>query len=270
MSSLSKVVTVGMFCVFSAITQASASTIYAVGGYGDRVRTIDTETWTLSPLFNPGINWFGAADGDNERSFFATSDGGSLYRIDVIDQTVTPIGSYSGPMIKDLARDTYTGMLYGTDNSKLFRINTSTGVASLIGSFGGPAAMWALEFDPSLNTLFGVNQDNHTLYSINKNTGAATAIAVTDQDRITDLWYDVETGQTLAVANGPGRILQLDVGTGAASVLATLSAPDPDLLGLGAPIVPEPTVSSLMTIGSLIILARRLRNRSLPGKRVNP
>ena len=149
--------------------------------------------------FDLAIDWYGATDGVDTTSFFATPDGGSLYRIDVTVQTATAIGTYGGTQISGLAFNESNGILYGTDNSSLYSIDTVTGLPTLIGSFGGPDTAWAIDYDQSIDELVAVNNTDQSMYYLDMLTGSATIVGLTGQSRITDIWYDPSSGGMFGV-----------------------------------------------------------------------
>lgn len=232
-------------------TTAFALPIYGVGSSG--VYLVDTETWASQLLFDIFIDWYGATDGYDSTSFFATPDGGSLYQIDVTVQTATAIGTYGGTQICGLAYNESNGILYGIDNSSLYSIDTATGLPTLIGSFGGPDTVWAIDYDESIDELVAVNNTDQSMYYLDMLTGSATIVGSTGQSRITDIWYDPSSGNVFGVGSYPNQLYELNSLTGVATAIGTI---DHALMGLGNPI-PEPCTFILLSLGSFIAARKR-------------
>jgi len=97
-------------------------------------------------VFDPGVSWLGATDGDNATEFFATTDNGYLYRINPSGRTVTEVGYYGGPVIKELAFREDSGVLYGTDDSMLYTVNRNSGTAIVIGLMKAGGLFRAMDY----------------------------------------------------------------------------------------------------------------------------
>ena len=94
----------------------------------------------------------------------------------------------------DLAWDNDTSTLYagGASNTGLYRINTSTGAATLIGTHG-LTGLTGLTWDYTNTSLYAFNYlggSQNGLYSINPTTGAAALIGPKNGVSISDLAYD--------------------------------------------------------------------------------
>ena len=242
-------------CLATISSPTLGAIIYGVGSSDSKgVYLIDTDASTTTFLFDPDIDWHGATDGDDATSFFATLDGGSLYRIDVVGQTATAIGAYSGPQINGLAFNESSGILFGTDNSSLYSIDTTTGSPTLIGSLNGPGTVWAIDYDASIDELVAVNNADQSMYYIDMTTGNGTLIGSTGQTRITDIWYDQLSSSMFGAGSYPNQLYEINSLTGAATVIGSI---DEALMGLGNPI-PEPCTFLLFGLGSLA-LRRRCR-----------
>lgn len=208
--------------------------VYGTGAGDDAgdIFLLDTIAGTTTFVFNAGTGGlWGAANGDDDDSFFAITDATVLYRIHPVAQTTTLIGTV-GMNITGLAYDIYSGVLYGTDYANLYTIDTGTGVPTLIGSLNGPNAVWAIDYVQPIDKIVAVNQTDNAMYTIDTGTGNATYVGPTGEDRITDVWFNDTSDILFGVANLPGRILTLDINTGAATVIGTTTA---NILGLGWP-----------------------------------
>lgn len=131
------------------------------------------------------------------------------------------------------------GTQWGTNMpQKLFSINTTTGVATLIGNLGITATfpgyapqgegLGGIAYDPLLNVLYGVSCTTDNLYTIDVTTGAATLVAQLSQTGLTTrgLAYDFHLGKLWA-QDGAGVLYEIDKNTGV--ILSTInnSAPMP-------------------------------------------
>ena len=88
-------------------------------------------------------------------------------------------GTGIGTSIDDIAIDTSTGTMYGSDttNSQLITINTTTGAGTVVGSFGGSIDMEGMGFHFD-GTLYGT--EGQRVYTVNTSTGAATQVGSGD------------------------------------------------------------------------------------------
>jgi hypothetical protein len=255
-------------CAAAATSPAFADIVYGVStGLPDArgVWEIDLETANITLLFSTAAfpSWWGATDGDNTTTFFSTTFNtsladASLYRINVIDETVTLIGSYGGLNIRELAYNELNGVLYATDYSNLYSLDIATAAPTLIGSFNGPSQVWGMDYDESIGELIGVDDDTDSMYYINMATGnaafAASLSGTSSAVNLTDVWYDDVSGGMFAIT---GNVLyELDSSTG---VLTRIDTTGSNILGLGRP-VPEPATGLLVVLGSFFAFAGRRQN----------
>ena len=174
---------------------------------------------TLSGLYGVGYDQF-TYDGSSQ------SDLG-LYSIDPSTGKATLVGltglNYSTS--PDIGLSTNSDTLYFGDGNELYKIATTTGVYTDVGSFGTGAVPYEMGALVVINgVLYGADINNHTIDTINPFTGAATPGAT----------------------NNP--------------VIYGL-APDP--LPTPGPETPEPETWSLLAAGVVGLLAkRRCRQRS--------
>jgi DNA-binding beta-propeller fold protein YncE len=165
----------------------------------------------------------------------------------------------------DLAFDPTSNVLYGIQNvpsagvRDLFRINTTTGAATVIGDMMQPASdLSAMAFDASGN-LFVIDTQNKLLLSVNKSTAAVTHSQL----------MNVQLGDTAGMAFSPstGTAYVADGGTSGTNALYTLNTTTGALTLVGAtgaanglaglsfvpqqsPSVPEPSALLLLVIGA--------------------
>jgi DNA-binding beta-propeller fold protein YncE len=146
-----------------------------------------------------------------------------LVEIDPATGSSTVVGQTGvGGLASGLAYDPVTGTLYGVATlGGLYRINTSTGSASLIGATGlvFTNAHQGLAFDPETMTLFLNEADtSDSLYTLDAATGAATLVG----------------------PNGPTAGFGID--------------------GLTFGVIPEPSTGALLATGLLTLAAASRRD----------
>lgn len=183
-------------------------------------------SYGVSPSDNPGVYevhygqkvvkrfatteaWHGATDGPitKPKEFYATEQGGSLYLINPNTATITAVGNYGGPTIRELGFKEPNQVLYGTDYDNLYVINQATGEATLIGDMkvGGVTDVdlfWAMDYDEASGELLAISEATNMLYKVDVNNANLDTIGSTNVTRLTDIWYDKHTGNIYAVSNG--------------------------------------------------------------------
>ncbi len=156
----------------------------------------------------------------------------NLYKIDRATGAATLVGNMTGHTggFNGLAIDPTTNFLYGNDATAgtLWRIDPTVPSATLVGAFnGGVSTMIGITCDDDGN-LWGHDVGTDRFYSIDKATGAATAIGslgFNAQYAQCEL-YDQATGNVLLGGfngtNLTGEIRAVDVTTGATTILSSL------------------------------------------------
>ncbi len=152
----------------------------------------------------------------------ATSTAKSLYVVDPGSGLATLIGTTSSSFqALAFAPD---GTLYGVDSS-LLGIDPASGASTIIGSLGGPRAMGA-DFG-SDGELYALSLDQE-LVTVDLATGAATLIAVLDQDVGTPGSIVFDASGTLwgSGFGGPlgGILFEIDPATAAVSNITSVSS----------------------------------------------
>lgn len=115
-----------------------------------------------------------------------TPDAGSLFRFDLSKGTATRVGVIGGCFdIMDLAWDP-NGVMYGAAWNSLYRIDPTTGQATLIATITGLAAnaVMGLAIDDVGNFYVSEIIPNAPLYKLNPKTGVATKLFDTGLDYI--------------------------------------------------------------------------------------
>jgi len=250
---------------FAAFTApASAGRLVAGDIDTDNFYYVETQNAQATLVGNLGINLsFGgfAVDTSSQTlygsDFFLPVAGGfGLASIDPSTGAATEIGRHVNSInIWGLAYDSANDVLYGADGSNqgLSIIDRGTGVSTLVGLYapGQPTPLiCGLAYDTATDTLYGVDSYdnsggaqaasfgngggdspqgagvNSRLYTINRTTGAATAVgflgATLDGSNVRcGLAIDRVTGEMFAGAYD-GSLYRLDKGTGAATYLGNI------------------------------------------------
>jgi hypothetical protein len=181
-------------------------------------------------------DFISGADFDEDGIWWATEFGyygnDRLWKIDPDTGVMTLVGDegiYPGDYLNGLCYDSTQDILYGCSGLSLYTVSY-TGPATLVGSFNIPSG----------NSMIGIVCDNDgnmygytvstsaisILYSINKNTGLATAIGSTGQQLCyaQDPSYDRDNKILYLAAYGPygtgyGRLYTCDVSNGALTLI---------------------------------------------------
>ncbi|MFO0849654.1 MAG: hypothetical protein U0871_14030 [Gemmataceae bacterium] len=191
-------------------------TLYAtdvLAGQGFKFGSIDMATGAFTVINNQGgsANWHGLA---------ANQAGNVLYSIDIDNGNrlvsvtpagvITTIGPGAGIDGRGMAYDNGNGVLYATGSgagTSLYTVNTTTGLATLVGSTGISSGFIGLAFDDATGTLYmtaapGGNGPSN-LYTVNTTTGLATLIGATGVSNLDGL----EFIPTQAVPAPPAAVL---------------------------------------------------------------
>jgi hypothetical protein len=261
-----------LLVLLSAPEAAWAVASYGVGTRGScGIYEVDFDTCSTSKLMDTeDIGWYGATDGDPEHpgTFYATPYGGSLYRVNVETHAITPVGlsGYGGVPINGLAYDENNGVLYGTDYKKLYTIDITPGsptegMPTLLFKFDVCGEAWTFDYDASIDKLVIMTQTwrGTKTFQVDGQSGEVDYVGFTRTKRITDIWYDYDSGKMYGVSNnlctGWGKLYEIDTQTGRVTKIGCIQE---DLLGLGKPNpVPEPVTVALFGLGGLVFLRRR-------------
>lgn len=162
----------------------------------------------------------------------------ALYEIDMSTGAKTQIGTVSANAgtTGGLAYDRLNNVMYLTSTSldSLFTLDIASGAATLVGAYDPAVAaivMHGIEYDDSTSQLYGISIHNTgTFYSINKTTGAATAIGTTTgtasfqnlgYNSDTDTMYMTSGGRTGGIAEA---LHSINRATGAVTDIGPLGA----------------------------------------------
>ncbi|MFQ5864131.1 MAG: choice-of-anchor D domain-containing protein [bacterium] len=234
------------------ITLAEPGVVYGTTGHvdGGNLLRIDPATGAATVIGATGLSAVpGLAIDSNGRIFGAEASTGKLYRIDAATGAATFATNPGLSFLDGIAFDKNDN-LYGVDvNRDLYKINPTTGAATLIGNTGENIS--GLAFDPTTGTLWAsaggwnaVVKDG--IYTINKNTGAATLVGKTGLGGGTpDLLCD-KYGNLWAVkggGRGPNKLIRINKSTGAGTVIGSTGVPS--VSGLAFGLIPDMSVTPL-------------------------
>jgi hypothetical protein len=262
--------------LFGSPVRAQAGMIdYAWSGYNlptGQFGTLDLQTGVFTQTGTlPG----GIVGGDMARlpggPLFAVDTSSNLILINPVNASVTLLG-HSGNNIEALAIR-QDGTLFGLSYQNLYRIDTTTGAATLVGQMGNfvPPVSFDATFD-SAGNLFLVEQNGastSSLYKVNASTGLATLVGSTGFS-VTGLDYE---GGTLYGFTLDGKLISINTQTGVGTFLVNESGANNYIsVGAtadpGAAAAPEPSTLVLLGIGAAGVAwyGRRWRR---PGHRLH-
>jgi hypothetical protein len=149
------------------------------------------------------------------------SDGSTLYTVDSTNGASTVVGGFGQPSTYTLSFDS-GGNLYGISNGyndgTLVQIDKTTGLAVAVGVGTGIQNLMALAF-ASDGTLYAGSWSSNSLYTINKNTGAATVVGSLGFNGIMDLDFDSQ-GNLYALSDS---LYQINMATGHGTLVTHLA-----------------------------------------------
>ncbi|MCA8975653.1 MAG: hypothetical protein KDC98_13105, partial [Planctomycetes bacterium] len=116
--------------------------------------------------------------------------------------------------------DSTTGTMYGSSWGDIYRIDTTTGAATLIGSGNGLQSHVSLCFDPSTGTMYAAGTGIGILQTVDLVTGTLTPIG----PLVNSVWpsefaFDGDTGTIWMLDNRHDALLTVDPATGYATVV---------------------------------------------------
>ena len=154
--------------------------------------TIDPTTGVFTALNDQGgsANWHGLAANVAANLLYSVdlNNSNSLVTVTPDGLTITVIGA-TGADIRGLAYDDANGILYGADYGNLYTIDTTTGVATLVGATGLDDGTPGLAFDPVTGILYLNAGFLQNLYTLDTATGAATLVGANGASYINGLAY---------------------------------------------------------------------------------
>lgn len=125
-----------------------------------------------------------------------------------LNGTSTRVGH--GGLMFDFDFDS-SGVLYSPDGTYLRKVNTTTGVQTLVGAFGITPIITSVAFSPN-GTLYGTDNEgaNTSLYTINKQTGSATRVGA-----VGNYVFGLDFAPDGTLYGASGEIFTINTATGA-------------------------------------------------------
>jgi len=174
---------------------------------------------------------------------YSPEDNSNIWTIDHISGDMTLIGA-SGEGLHGLAYDDTTGIMYACGITDLFTIDMTTGIASLVGSFGiSGSVMIGIACD-GYGKMYAEDLHTDSFYSINPTTGVATLIG--------PLGLNLNYGQDMAIdkeegicylsaftvhAGNEGALYICNLSTGATTKIGTFGSVPTQITGFVIPYV---------------------------------
>ncbi|MDX2118339.1 MAG: GC-type dockerin domain-anchored protein [Planctomycetota bacterium] len=170
--------------------------------------------------FDRDNQWIYAVDNSRRLFTINPTTGAAVLKGTITGTTLTLNGLGYDPVAKKL----YS---IAQSNGQLFTINTSTLVATAVGTAAG-GIIGALEFNPADNTLYGINDPSSQLASsrlvrINTTTGAITSVSSAILAGVRDcngLAWDQTDGKLYTIDNTTRNLIRIDPATGAGTAVA--------------------------------------------------
>jgi hypothetical protein len=206
--------------------------LWAINDNGNSLVTIDPTTGTLTQVGGYG-NWsieslaLDASTGTLYATTVAPPE--QLLTIDTATAAVTPVGDLGFDDVFGLALDPLTGTLFGADVAlqRLITIDTASGAGTALSQPLGFEDIQGLVHDPGSGLLLAADMASDDLLSIDPAASVATAIGPLGLDEVQALALDPVSGRLLGTNGasfaGNGELVEIDLATGAATVIGPLS-----------------------------------------------
>jgi hypothetical protein len=144
-----------------------------------------------------------------------------IYQIDLATGATTLVGDTGLEPATTALAFSADGTLYGVNDSDLITIDTATGAATIVGSLTCCANARGLAFDAD-DDLWLLMGNPGTFHSVNRTTGAATAVGGMGPDFVGGLGATCDG--VVALDADEDLLLSVDVATGATTEIGPLGA----------------------------------------------
>lgn len=253
------------FAVALAIAGPAYPASFLVNSNGGTIAEVDTTTGNLSNAFDAGLVFFDIAIDDLGTGYGVTNTN-VLYSIDLGAQSTSFIGN-TGFLQAGLAFE--FGGLFGSGGNNLYSIDSTTGVATIVGpgvggnfnSSGDIAfAGGDLFYATSSNSCDGIGD---CLWTIDANSGVGTIVGATGFDDLVGLVFI--DGELFGTSASDNNIYLLDTITGAGTFVNSYDFGADFTFGAAvapssvAPIPVNPSLPLLIS-GILMLALPRRRN----------
>jgi len=193
---------VGPFEIVSNVTGLAydpvGNVMYGISAIGDALYTIDIELGTATLVGEFGLDdslvMHGLTyDSKTNTLYSSASSQKNLYTIDVTTGTASVVASTNPTSISGLAIDPFEDILFGSPASLagngVYTIDKISGAATRIGT--GMLAFNGLAFDPSNKRLYGVRNEDDSLYWIDTITGEGYLIGNLGINDVNPLGFEI-------------------------------------------------------------------------------
>ncbi len=242
-----------------------AVTLYQTGGNGSGLYTTDSTNGATSFVGSFGYGATYALAFDPSNTLYAITNGfanGQLATVNPLTGAATLVGASTGVavlMALVFASDG-TGYAASAATNDLYKINTTTGALTTIGSLGFGGIM-DLAFD-SAGNLYGLS---NALYEINTTTGAGSLVTNLANTGLMGLTID-PSGNFLATDYSTSNTPLYEINTSDGSLTSLGNTGVANAMALtyeGVAAVPEPETYAMMLagLGLLGFLARRRKQK---------
>jgi hypothetical protein len=256
-------------------TPAAAQSVY-VAGSGGRFGILDASNpnpatnYTRLGITSVTLN--GIASASSTLLYGLRDDGLTLGTVNTSNGAFTALGSLTGLGTSTLFNLAFiNGDLYGIDDSistRLYRINTTTLTATLVGSGFGTSVDGGIAQGPGASA-YGINSTSpNPFFSINTTAGTATQISASTGFAASTFALAYTGGVMYGISASSGNIRTINLATGAgtaAGSVNTASAAAGTVFSIApviaAAAVPEPGTVGLLGAAGLpllgVVAARR-------------
>jgi len=155
-------------------------------------------------------------------------DNGEFFEIDPAVPSATSLGTSStGVSLSGLTWDSASGRLWVSDTCGeycygLGWVDLDTWQITEVGAFTDTSNIHAIAYDPDQDILFGWDEENDQLVSLNRNTGAETYLGATDGPNIVGMTYDPVNNRLLGVSRADDTLYAIDTSTYAVTAIGAL------------------------------------------------